>query len=138
MAVRGQSWSFDDIPQGYIHVFGAYALTADEVERFKATFAPGTTATADEADQTHIFAVWSRMFWEETRDWPVLARLGTDALRWLTPAKIGDVLQVRMECVAKEPVSDERGILIAKHEVLNQDGGLVMSVITRTALKRTS
>ncbi|MBL8548538.1 MAG: hypothetical protein JNJ73_01030 [Hyphomonadaceae bacterium] len=134
MPVRGQSWALDDIPEGYVHVFGAYELTADEIARFKAAFAPG--AADEAAAPEHVFAVWSRMVWEETKDWPILAKLSQDALRWLTPAKAGDVLQVRMECIAKEPVNDERGILIAKHEVLNQRGDLVLTLITRTSLKR--
>jgi hypothetical protein len=141
MAIRGQSWSFDDIPQGYVHVFGAASVSAEDVALFRERFgphAPSAAARGNDAAQAHVFALWSRMFWEETKDWPILALLGEDALRWSTPAKVGDVLQVRMEFVAKEPLSAERGILIAQHEVLNQDGELVMALMTRTVMARTS
>jgi hypothetical protein len=137
MAIRGQSWSFDDIPQGYVHVFGKAPVSAEDVALFKQRFGPSADAEpVDTAAQAHVFALWARMVWEETKEWPILARLGQDALRWSRPAKAGDVLQVRMEFVAKEPVNDERGILIAQHEVLNQDGELVMALITRIALAR--
>jgi hypothetical protein len=143
MPIRGQSWSFDDIPQGYVHVFGAAALTAEDIALFHDRFAPFLPPTAEPipalmrfAAQAHVFALWSRMFAEETKDWPILARLGQDALRWSRPVLAGDVLQVRMEFVAKEPMGPDRGILIAQHEVLNQDGELVMALMTRTIIAR--
>jgi hypothetical protein len=140
MAIRGQSWSFDDIPQGYVHVFGAAPVTAEDIALFHARFAPVLPAKATPpaafAAQGHVFALWTRMVAEETKDWPVLDWLGQDALRWSRPVKAGDVLSVRMEFLAKEPVAADRGILIAQHEVLNQSGELVLALMTRTVMAR--
>lgn len=143
-AIRGQSWLFDDVPLGYVHVFGAAPVTADDIALFTQRFAPhlplkddgGEPVASPPAAQAHIYALWSRMLWEETKDWPVLARLGQDALRWYKTAHAGDVLGVRLTFVSKQPVSEERGILIASHEVLNQDGELVMALMTRTVMAR--
>ncbi len=143
-AIRGQSWLFDDIPLGYVHVFGSAPLTAEDIALFTKRFAPHLPLQSDAGDakssppaaQAHVYALWSRMLWEETRDWPVIARLGQDALRWYKTAHAGDVLGVRLTFVSKQPVSGERGIVIASHEVLNQDGELVMALMTRTVMAR--
>ncbi|MFZ4120812.1 MAG: MaoC family dehydratase [Caulobacterales bacterium] len=143
MGVIGQSWYFDDIPLGYTHVFGAAPVTADDIAVFKDRFAPHLplgsethAETAPLASQAHIYALWSRMLWDETQSWPVLARLGQDALRWYRTAKAGDTLSMRVTFVSKQPVSESRGILIASHELLNQEGELVMALMTRTVMAR--
>lgn len=140
----GQSWLFDDIPLGYVHVFGAAPVDAEDIAVFSARFAPHLPLNAEStpahpsppAAQAHVYALWSRMLWEETRDWPVLARLGQDALRWYKTAHAGDVLSIRLTFMSKQAIGDDRGILIAQHDVLNQDGELVMSLMTRTVVAR--
>jgi hypothetical protein len=140
----GQSWHFDDIPVGYVHVFGAAAVTAEDLALFTARFAPHlplnpeskTPPRSPPAPQAHVYALWSRMLWEETRDWPVLARLGQDALRWYKTAHAGDTLSVRLTFMSKQPIGDDRGILITQHDVTNQTGELVMTLMTRTVVAR--
>ncbi|MDX2233857.1 MAG: hypothetical protein NW200_05110 [Hyphomonadaceae bacterium] len=141
----GQSWYFDDIPIGYVHVFGAAPLAADDVALFAQRFAPhlplnpeaAAAHASPPAAQAHVYALWSRMLWEETKSWPVLSRLGQDALRWYKTAHAGDVLSVRLTFMSKQVIGDDRGILIAQHDVLNQAGELVMSLMTRTVVRRT-
>ena len=141
--VRGQSWHFDDIPVGHVHQFGAAKVDADDLALFQARFAPylplkadGDPATSPPAAQAHVFALWSRMLWEETKDWPVLARLGQDAVRWYKTAHAGDVLTMKITFMSKQPINDTRGILITQHDVLNQSGELVMTLMTRTVMSR--
>jgi acyl dehydratase len=146
MSVKGQSWYLDDIPLGYTHACGSKALSADDIAIFKARFAPhlplaqgdaATLGTEGLAAQAHVYAVWSALLWDETKDWPVLARLGQDALRWYRAVEAGDVVQLKVTFVGKQPVSDARGILIASHELVNQNGELVMALMTRTVMART-
>lgn len=140
----GQSWYFDDIPIGYVHNFGAAKLDADDVALFTDRFAPhlplnpqaNTPHATPPAAQAHVYALWSRMLWQETRGWPVLSRLGQDALRWYKTAHAGDVLSVRLTFMSKQPIGDDRGILITQHDLLNQNGELVMSLMTRTVVAR--
>ena len=141
---RGQSWYFDDLPVGYIHVFGQAGVSAEDIALFGERFAPhlplNTEAkapvTSPPAAQAHVYALWSRMLWDETKDWPVLARLGQDALRWYKTAHAGDTLSIRLTFMSKQEIGDDRGILIAQHDVLNQHGELVMSLMTRTVVQR--
>lgn len=143
-AVRGQTWKLDDIPIGYVHSFGMAAVTAEDIAAFHTRFGPHLPLAGRASDaragppaaQAHVYALWTRMLWDETKDWPVLARLGQDALRWYKTAHAGDTLSVRMTFVSKDVVNEERGILITSHEILNQDGELVMALMTRTAMAR--
>jgi len=144
MSVRGETWNFDDIPLGYIHVFGAAVLTAEDIALFHERFSPPLPVSAEAAPaslkpaaQAHVYALWSRMLWDETKDWPVIARLGQDMLRWYKAARAGDVLKVRLEFVSKQEVAEDRGIVVTQHEVLNQHGELVMALMTRTLMTRT-
>ncbi|MDZ4775288.1 MAG: acyl dehydratase [Alphaproteobacteria bacterium] len=141
--VRGQSWHFDDIPVGYVHQFGAAKVDADDLALFQERFAPylplkadGDPSDSPPAAQAHVFALWSRMLWEETKDWPVLARLGQDAVRWYKTAHAGDVLTMKITFMSKQPINENRGILITQHDVLNQSGELVMTLMTRTVMAR--
>lgn len=139
-----RSWFFDDIPVGLTHTFGAAILTADDIAIFVSRFAPhlplnpeaNARQPSPPAAQAHVYALWSRMLWDETKDWPVLARLGQDALRWYKTAHAGDTLAIRLTFVSKQPIGEDRGILIAQHDVLNQSGELVMSLMTRTMVAR--
>lgn len=141
--IRGQSWYFDDIPVGYVHQFGEAAVDAEDLALFQQRFAPylplnseGGATASPPAAQAHVFALWSRMLWEETKDWPVLARLGQDAIRWYKTAHAGDVLSMKITFMSKQPINDSRGILITQHDVLNQAGELVMTLMTRTVMAR--
>lgn len=142
-ALRGQSWYFDDIPVGYVHQFGNARVDADDLALFQQRFAPylplkadGDPTTTPPAAQAHVFALWSRMLWEETKDWPVLARLGQDAVRWYRTAHADDVLSMKITFMSKQPINESRGILITQHDVLNQSGELVMTLMTRTVMAR--
>jgi hypothetical protein len=71
LAPRGQSWLFDDIPLGYVHVFGAALVTGEDIRLFHDRFAPHLPLRADApsaetppAAQAHVYALWSRMLWE--------------------------------------------------------------------------
>lgn len=139
-----RSWYFDDIPVGYTHTFGGAAVDADDIAVFADRFAPHLPLNPEArakphsppAPQAHVYALWSRMLWDETKDWPVLSRLGQDALRWYKTAHAGDTLTIRLTFVSKQPIGEDRGILIAQHDVLNQEGELVMSLMTRTMVGR--
>ncbi len=129
---------------GYVHSFGAARIEAEDLRLFHERFAPHLPVRWDAkgeegsppASQAHIYALWSRMLWDETKDWPVLARLGQDAMRWYKTAQAGDTLSVRLTYLSKQPVGPDRGILISQHDVLNQHGELVMALMNRTVIAR--
>lgn len=139
--MRGQTWYLDDIPIGYVHVFGAAPIEREDIAVFEQRFGPALPMRPGEssegaAPQALIYAIWTRLIWSETQDWPVTARFGQDALRWINWARAGDVLSVRLTIKAKQIVNESLGMLFAQHEVLNQNGGLILSLMTRTELSR--
>lgn len=133
----------DDIRVGDVFTFGEAALSTEDVQAFHTRFAP--RLPWDEGDdhgrgerlaaaQAHVYALWSRMLYEFTEDWPVIARLGQDHLRWYKTAYAGDVLGVRMTFMAKETLDVRRGVVVSQHDVLNQHGELVMALLTRAVV----
>ncbi len=142
---RQPGWWFEDIIVGRSYDFGAALVSADDIALFHERFAPNLPLKASEkgregagprAAESHVYALWRRMLWEETREWPVLQRLGQDALRYYKAVYAGEVLSVRLTFLATEDRSDRDGVLTANHEVQDQDGLLVMSVMTRTLMSK--
>lgn len=142
---RQPGWWFEDIIVGRTYDFGAAKVTADDIALFHERFAPnlplkprepGREGAGPRAAESHIYALWRRMLWEETREWPVLQRLGQDALRYYKAVYAGEELTVRLTFMAVEDRSDHDGILTASHDILDQDGLLVMSVMTRTRMAK--
>lgn len=133
---------FDDLVEGDVFEFGTADLSDADVELFHQRFAPRLPASAEEppdrraAAQAHVYALWSRMLYEFTRDWPVLARIGQDQLRWYKSARAGDRLTVRITIMTAAPLDERRGLVLTQHDVLNQEGELVMALLTRTVLAR--
>ena len=142
---RQPGWWFEDIIVGRTYDFGAALVSAEDITLFHERFAPNLPLKASEqgregagprAAESHIYALWRRMLWEETREWPVLQRLGQDALRYYKAAYAGEELSVRLTFLATEDRNDREGVLTASHEVQDQDGLLVMSVMTRTLMAK--
>jgi acyl dehydratase len=142
---RQPGWWFEDIIIGRTYDFGAAKVTAEDIALFHERFAPnlplktreaGKEGAGPRAAESHIYALWRRMLWEETRGWPVVQRLGQDALRYYKASYAGEELTVRLSFLATEDRNEAEGVLTASHEVLDQDGLLVMSVMTRTVMAK--
>lgn len=133
---------FEEVIVGDVFSFGAEPLRRADVDEFRNRYAPFLPEGADPsprkgelaAAQSHIYALWARMLYEFTEDWPIVARIGQDQLRWYKTAFSGDVLNARMTILAKESARPEGGVVTAQHEVLNQDGELVMSLMSRAVV----
>jgi acyl dehydratase len=142
---RQPGWWFEDIIVGRTYDFGAANVTADDIALFHERFAPnlplktaepGRSDAGPRAAESHVYALWRRMLWEETREWPVVQRLGQDALRYYKAVYSGEELSVRLTFLAVEDRTDREGVLMASHEVLDREGLLVMSVMTRTLMAK--
>ena len=137
-------WWFEDIIVGQVHEFGAAKVKAEDIGAFSERFAPylplrpREDGPADEpaAPQALVYALWSRLLYDETDPWPIRARLGQDALRWFGTAHAGDTLSIRLTFVAKDDVAKDHGLVITSHDVTRQDGGLVLSLMTRTLMDK--
>ena len=122
---------FEDIEIGSVVSLGATALDAAAIAAFAQAFDPAWDP-AEGAPDAMVYAIWSKLDRAATADWPQTKRLGVDALRWMRNPPPGELLRARMTVMAKDPVGDSKGIVIAQHDLLDEDGRLVFSCLTRS------
>jgi hypothetical protein len=126
---------FDDIEIGQVASLGAASIEADALAAFVAAFAPGWALDRGAPDAM-LYALWSRLDAVAATDWPQTKRLGVDALRWMRNPPVGEVLRGRMTIMAKDAVGDEKGIIFAQHDLIDEAGRLVFSCLTRSVYAR--
>ena len=126
---------FDDIEIGQVAALGAIAVEADALAAFVAAFAPGWALDRGAPDAM-LYALWSKLDAVAATDWPQTKRLGVDALRWVRNPPAGELLRGRMTIMAKDPVGEGKGIIIAQHDLLDEAGRLVFSCLTRSVYAR--
>ncbi|ODT85479.1 acyl dehydratase [Phenylobacterium sp. SCN 70-31] len=127
--------SFDDIQIGQVASLGAMAVDADALAAFAKAFAPGWSVDRGAPDSM-IFAIWTRLDALAAGNFQQTKRLGVDALRWMRNPPAGELLRGRMTVMAKDPVGDDKGIVIAQHDLLDEAGRLVFSCLTRSVFQR--
>jgi len=98
-------------------------------------FTPGWTVDRGAPDAM-FYAIWAKLDALAHTDWPQTKRLGVDALRWMRNPPPGELLRGRMTIMAKDPVGDGKGIIIAQHDLLDEAGRLVFSCLTRSVFAR--
>ena len=126
---------FDDIEIGQVVNLGATAVEPQALAAFAQAFAPGWSLDRGAPDAM-IFAIWSRLDALASAPWPQTKRLGVDALRWMRNPPVGELLRGRMTVMAKDQVGDDKGIVIAQHDLLDEAGRLVFSCLTRSVFSR--
>jgi acyl dehydratase len=122
---------FEEIEVGRVVNLGATALSPAAVEAFAEAFAPGWDLSLGTPDAM-LYAVWAKLDSENTRNWPQTKRLAVDALRWARNPPAGELLRGRMTVMGKDPVGEDKGIVIAQHDLLDEAGRLVFSCLTRS------
>jgi acyl dehydratase len=122
---------FEDIEIGQVVSLGAIVLDGEAIEGFAKSFAPGWDCSHGAPDAL-IYAAWSKLDQQATASWPQTKRLGVDALRWMRNPPPGEMLRGRMTVMAKDPVGENKGIVIAQHDLLDEGGRLVFSCLTRS------
>jgi acyl dehydratase len=73
---------------------------------------------------------------EASAGWAQTKRLAVDALRWSRSPPAGELLRGRMTVLGKDPVGDDKGLIIAQHDLLDEAGRLVFSCLTRSVFAR--
>lgn len=127
--------SFDEISIGQVVNLGVMAVDAAALDAFARAFAPGWGVERGAPDAM-VYALWSRLEEQASADWPQTKRLGVDALRWARNPPVGELLRGRMTVMGKDPVGDDKGIVIAQHDLLDEAGRLVFSCLTRSVFAR--
>ncbi|HVM99906.1 MAG TPA: acyl dehydratase [Caulobacteraceae bacterium] len=126
---------FDDIEIGQVANLGAARIDPDALAAFIEAFAPGWTADRGAPDAM-IYALWSRLDAVAATDWPQTKRLGVDALRWMRNPPAGELIRGRMTIMGKDEVGENKGIVFAQHDLLDEAGRLVFSCLTRSVYAR--
>lgn len=126
---------FEDLATGEVIPLGACAADGDMVADFAQRFVPGWDVE-DGAPDALIYALWSRLFGEKGRGWAQTKVLAVDGLRFLRNPPSGELLRGRMTVLGKDPVGDDKGIVIAQHDLLDEGGRLVFSCLTRAVFAR--
>ena len=110
---------------------GAAGLSPKAVEAFTEAFAPGWDVSLGAPDAM-IYSIWAKLDLEASSSWPQTKRLAVDALRWARNPPAGELLRGRMTVMGKDQVGDDKGIVIAQHDLLDEAGRLVFSCLTRS------
>lgn len=126
---------FDDIEIGQVASLGATRIDAAALAAFAAAFAPGWT-TDRGAPDAMLYALWSKLDADAAADWPQSKRVGVDALRWMRNPPAGELIRGRMTIMGKDAVGEDKGIVIAQHDLLDEAGRLVFSCLTRSVYVR--
>jgi hypothetical protein len=127
--------SFDEVRIGQVVNLGVVAVDATALEAFARAFTPGWGLERGAPDAM-VFALWARLDEQASAGWPQTKRLGVDALRWGRNPPVGELLRGRMTVMGKDPVGDDKGIVIAQHDLLDEAGRLVFSCLTRSVFAR--
>jgi acyl dehydratase len=105
------------------------------LDLFVERFLPGWDASYGAPDAM-VYALWSRLFADRAAGWAQSKVLAVDGLRYLRNPPAGELMRGRMTVMGKDPVGDEKGIVIAQHDLLDESGRLVFSCLTRALLTR--
>ncbi len=122
---------FDEIATGLVAPLGAAAVSSEDLVKFVAAFAPGWDSEQGLPDAL-VYVLWAKLDAHASVDWPQTKRVATDALRFARNPPAGELLRGRMTVLGKDPVGDNKGIVLAQHDLLDEAGRLVFSCLTRS------
>jgi acyl dehydratase len=136
---------FEDFAAGQVVELGSHAVTEGEILDFARRFDPQPfhvdPAAAREsvfggliASGWHTGAMWMRLYVDSMLgNTSAQGSPGIEELRWLAPVRPGDTLRGRLTVLEATP-SDrrpDRGTIRIRGEMVNQDGVVVMSMVSR-------
>ena len=126
---------FEDLEIGQVIPLGACAVDAAALDLFAERFQPGWDV-AYGAPEAMVYALWSRLAADRTSGWAGAKTLAVDGLRFLRSPPAGELLRGRLTIMGKDPVGDEKGVIIAQQDLLDEAGRLVFSCLTRALVAR--
>ncbi|HEY1224280.1 MAG TPA: acyl dehydratase [Brevundimonas sp.] len=126
---------FEDLGVGEVVPLGACAVDQAAMDVFVERFAPGWDVSYGAPDAM-TYALWSRLAADKAAGWAQSKVLAVDGLRFMRNPPPGELLRGRMTVMGKDPVGDDKGIVIAQHDLLDEGGRLVFSCLTRAVFAR--
>ena len=144
--------TFEDFEPGRVFELGAREVTEEEIVAFARAWDPQPFHVDPEAAQESIFcgliasgwhtgAMWMRLYVDSLLVGAAsMGSPGIEELRWLAPVRPGDTLKGRLTVLEATPSErrPDRGTIRIRGEMINQDGVIVMSMVSRGHFGRSS
>jgi len=126
---------FEDLAVGEVVPLGACMVDPAAMDVFVERFSPGWDVSYGAPDAM-VYALWSRLFADKVSGWAQSKVLAVDGLRYMRNPPSGELMRGRMTVMGKDPVGDDKGVVIAQHDLLDEAGRLVFSCLTRSVFRR--
>ena len=144
--------TFEDFEPGRVFELGKREVTEGEIVEFAREWDPQPFHVDPEAAQESIFggliasgwhtgAMWMRLYVDSLLVGAAgMGSPGIEELRWLAPVRPGDTLEGRLTVLEATPSErrPDRGTIRIRGEMINQDGVIVMSMVSRGHFGRSS
>jgi acyl dehydratase len=141
---------WEDFQVGEVAELGPVTVTEDEIVEFATRFDPQPFHVDPEAAREspfggliasgwHTAAIYMGLFVRGVLEGTAsLGSPGVEELRWLAPVRPGDTLRGRTTITDVQPSSTTpgRGTIFGSHELVNQDGVVVMRFRSRGFIAR--
>jgi len=141
---------WEDLKPGWVFETATRTLSAEDIVRFAREYDPQAYHTDAEAAQHSPFGGLIASGWQTAA---VAMRLmcdgylletscvgspGLDELRWLKPVRPGDTLRLRSTVIEATPSAKQanRGTVLFRWEILNQNGEVALSMLGRQLFLR--
>jgi acyl dehydratase len=135
---------WEDFEPGRTFELGTRTVTEEEIVEFAQRWDPQPFHVDPEAAKDTVFggliasgwhtgAMWMRMYVDNVLGDGSRGSPGIEELRWLAPVRPGDRLSSRLTVLEATPSEGNpaRGTVRIRGEVENQDGVVVMSMVSR-------
>jgi len=135
---------FEDFAPGQVWELGSRNVSAEEIVAFAREWDPQPFHVDPEAAKDSVFggliasgwhtgSIWMRGYVDTMLGPSSQGSPGIEELRWLAPVRPGDTLSSRLTVLETTPSERNaaRGTVRIRGEVENQDGVVVMSMVSR-------
>ena len=133
---------WEDVEIGKPNTYGAYTVTKEEIFAFARAYDPQPHHVDEEAAKLsltkglcasgwHTCAMFMRILYDGVlKNAASLGASGIEEVKWIKPVRPGHILKARSVCTGKRLMNSRDGVGIAqmKHEILNQDDELLMTM----------
>ena len=144
--------TFDDFEAGQVYELGTHDVSEGEIVEFASRWDPQPFHVDPEAAKKshfggliasgwHTGAMWMRLYVDSLLVGAAsMGSPGIEELRWLAPVRPGDTLSGRLTILEATPSErrPDRGTIRIRGEMVNQDGVIVMSMVSRGHFGRRS